>query len=94
MAKIAPEGVLVNGRLRAILLLAFALLLLDTARTRVAADPPPSDIITAIGDHRVANLYDMSNALNARQPGDTVAVTVRRGTEELTFKAVLGRRGS
>jgi hypothetical protein len=36
-------------RLRAILLLAFALLLLHAARTRVAADPPPPSIISAIG---------------------------------------------
>ena len=36
-------------RLRAILLLAFAVLLLHAARTRVAADPPPPSIISAIG---------------------------------------------
>lgn len=52
------------------------------------------DIIVGIGTHTVANLYDMTNALNAHQPGDTVLVTVRRGTEEITVTAVLGRRGS
>ena len=36
-------------RLRAILLLAFAVLLLDAARTRFAADPPPPSNISAIG---------------------------------------------
>ena len=36
-------------RLRAILLLAFAVLLLHVARTRVAADPPPPSNISAIG---------------------------------------------
>jgi len=52
------------------------------------------DVIVAIGTHTVANLYDMTNALNAHQPGDTVVVTVRRGSEEITVTAVLGRRGS
>jgi membrane-associated protease RseP (regulator of RpoE activity) len=52
------------------------------------------DIIVGIGTHTVANLYDMSNALNAHQPGDTVVVRVRRGTEEIKVTAVLGRRGS
>jgi S1-C subfamily serine protease len=52
------------------------------------------DIIVGIGSYTVANLYDMSNALNAHQPGDTVVVRVRRGTEEIKVTAVLGRRGS
>ena len=52
------------------------------------------DVIVGIGTHTVANLYDMSNALNAHQPGDTVVVTVRRGTEEIKVTAILGRRGS
>lgn len=52
------------------------------------------DIIVRIGEHAVANLYDMTNALNAHQPGDTVVVRVRRGAEELDLTAVLGRRGS
>lgn len=36
-------------RLRAILLLAFAVLLLHAAQTRFAADPPPPSNISAIG---------------------------------------------
>jgi hypothetical protein len=52
------------------------------------------DIIIAIGTHAIANLYDMTNALNAHQPGDTVVVTVRRGTDEVKVTTVLGRRGS
>jgi hypothetical protein len=52
------------------------------------------DVITAIGTHAIANLYDMTNALAAHQPGDTVAVVVRRGAETLRLTAVLGRRGS
>jgi hypothetical protein len=52
------------------------------------------DVILRIGEHAVANLYDMTDALNAHQPGDTVRVTVRRGADEVTLTAVLGRRGS
>ncbi len=52
------------------------------------------DIIVRIGDHTVANLYDMTSALNAHQPGDTVRITVRRGADDVMLTAVLGRRGS
>src|SRR5574341_144506 len=51
------------------------------------------DIIVRIGDKTVANLYDMTDALNAHQPGDTVQVVVKRGDQTLTVTAVLGRRG-
>jgi Zn-dependent M28 family amino/carboxypeptidase len=52
------------------------------------------DVIVKIGDKTIANLYDMTDALNAHQPGDTVVVVVRRGTETVSLTAVLGRRGS
>lgn len=52
------------------------------------------DIITGIGARVVANLYDMTAALREHQAGDTVNVTVLRGTDSLTLQAVLGRRGS
>ena len=52
------------------------------------------DIIVRIGDKTIANLYDMTDALNAHQPGDTVQVVVKRGEQTLTVTAVLGRRGS
>jgi hypothetical protein len=52
------------------------------------------DVIVRIGEKTIANLYDMTDALNAHQPGDTVVVVVRRGTELFTVTAVLGRRGS
>ncbi len=51
------------------------------------------DIIIALGGMRVADLYGMTDALRARQPGDTVVVVVKRGAEELRLTAVLGRRG-
>jgi Zn-dependent M28 family amino/carboxypeptidase len=51
------------------------------------------DVITKIGDHVIANLYDMTNALRAHQPGDTVVVVYKRGEVEHKVTAVLGRRG-
>jgi C-terminal processing protease CtpA/Prc len=51
------------------------------------------DIITKIGEHTIANLYDMTNALRAHQPGDTVVVVFKRGDAEHKVTAVLGRRG-
>jgi putative serine protease PepD len=52
------------------------------------------DIITAIGDKTVANLYDMTDALRAHQPGDTVVIVVKRDTTTLRLTTVLGKRGS
>jgi predicted metalloprotease with PDZ domain len=51
------------------------------------------DIVIELGGMRVADLYGMTDALRARQPGDTVVVVVKRGAEELRLTAVLGRRG-
>ena len=50
------------------------------------------DVITAIGDKVVANLYDMTDALRAHQAGDTVAIVVKRGDQTLNLTAVLGKR--
>ena len=52
------------------------------------------DIITSIGDRKVANLVDMTEALRAHQPGDTVVITVKREGADVRTTAVLGRRGS
>jgi acetylornithine deacetylase/succinyl-diaminopimelate desuccinylase-like protein len=51
------------------------------------------DVITRIGEHVIANLYDMTNALRAHKPGDTVVVTYKRGEAEHSVTAVLTRRG-
>ncbi|HXQ30049.1 MAG TPA: M20/M25/M40 family metallo-hydrolase [Gemmatimonadales bacterium] len=59
-----------------------------------AAGLKPGDIITKIGVTVVANLFDMTDALRSHQPGDTVAVIVKRGDQTLELRAVLGRRGS
>ena len=50
------------------------------------------DIITAIGAKTVANLYDMTDALRAHQPGDTVVIVVKRGDQTLRLTTVLGKR--
>jgi hypothetical protein len=52
------------------------------------------DVITAIGDKRIVNLYDMTDALRAHQPGDTVVIVSRRDGVERRATAVLGRRSS
>jgi hypothetical protein len=51
------------------------------------------DIITRIGDHAVADLQGMTDALRAYQPGDEVEVVVTRDGQEQKMKVVLGRRG-
>jgi len=51
------------------------------------------DVITAIGGKAVTNLYDMTDALRAHQPGDTVQIVARRGEAEIRVTAVLGKRG-
>ncbi|GIW51948.1 MAG: aminopeptidase [Gemmatimonadales bacterium] len=53
----------------------------------------PGDILVGLGDYRIANLYDMTNALRAYQPGDTVSLKVLRDGKPVELKAVLGRRG-
>jgi S1-C subfamily serine protease len=50
------------------------------------------DVITAIGDKAVANLYDMTDALRAHQVGDSVVIVVKRGDQTLRLNAVLGKR--
>jgi hypothetical protein len=50
------------------------------------------DVITAIGAKTIGNLYDMTDALRSHQPGDTVAIVVRRDSTLLHLTAVLGKR--
>ena len=59
-----------------------------------AAGLQAGDVITAIGDKRIANLYDMTDALRTHQPGDTVVIVSRREGVERRASAVLGRRSS
>jgi Zn-dependent M28 family amino/carboxypeptidase len=52
------------------------------------------DVITAIGDKHIANLYDMTDALRSHQPGDTVMIVSTREGVERQARAVLGKRGT
>lgn len=51
------------------------------------------DVIIEFGGMPVGDLYQFTDALAAKKPGDTVKVVVQRGGEELALTAVLGRRG-
>ena len=51
------------------------------------------DIITRIGDMNVPDLQAMTDALRSHQPGDTVEITVKRGSDVTTLRATLGTRG-
>lgn len=51
------------------------------------------DILIQLGEHEVKDLYDMTAALRAYAPGDTVTVVVIRGGERVETTAILGRRG-
>ena len=52
------------------------------------------DIVVAIGGMEVKDLYAMTDALRAHEPGDRVIVIVLRDGEKVSFDVVLGRRGS
>lgn len=52
------------------------------------------DVITAIGDKHIANLYDMTDALRSHQPGDTVLIVSKREGVERRATTVLGKRGT
>lgn len=52
------------------------------------------DIITRIGNMDVPNLQAMTAALRSHEPGDTVDIVVKRGSQVTTLRATLGIRGS
>lgn len=52
------------------------------------------DVITAIGDKQIGNLYDMTDALRSHQPGDTVVIVSKRDGVERRATTVLGKRGT
>ena len=69
--------------------------------TGVRADSPADraglkagDIIVEFGGTPIKDLYGYTDALYAHKPGDTIDVVVLRGTERLTLKVTLGRRGA
>ncbi len=52
------------------------------------------DIITKIGNMDVPDLQAMTAALRSHEPGDTVDIVIRRGSQVTTLRATLGIRGS
>ena len=52
------------------------------------------DILIAIGEFTVTDLYEMTDALRAYKPGETVRVRLRRGDEVVEVVATFGRRGA
>ncbi len=50
------------------------------------------DVIVKFDDVRIDNIYDYTFALRSRKPGQDVRITVKRGAEERTLVATLGRR--
>ena len=51
------------------------------------------DVVVELAGKPVTDLQTYSDALYANRPGDVIDVVVQRGTERLTFKVRLGRRG-
>lgn len=51
------------------------------------------DIIVEFGGKPVKDLYQYSDALYSHKPGDEVTVVVLRGSERVTLKVKLGKRG-
>jgi hypothetical protein len=67
--------------------------------TEVASGSPAAecgmkknDIIVKLGPDEVKSYRGFINAIAAREPGDEVAITVRRGDKTLELKAILGKR--
>ena len=50
------------------------------------------DIITAVGDTRIASYGDLLGALRDHEPGDRVTLTIFRNTEEKKLEVTLGER--
>ena len=51
------------------------------------------DIITRLGEMDIPDLQAMTNALRSHEPGDTVDIVIRRGSQITTVRATLGTRG-
>jgi predicted metalloprotease with PDZ domain len=51
------------------------------------------DVIVEFDGKRIKDLYEYTDALRARQPGDTVKIIVLRDGARLELTATLGRRG-
>ena len=52
----------------------------------------PGDSILAFDGRKVEDFVDIRREINRRKPGDEVVLKVRRGSEDIDLKAVLGKR--
>jgi len=50
------------------------------------------DVLTGFDDLKIGTIYDFTNALRSRKPGEKVRVKVLRDGKELALEATLGRR--
>ena len=50
------------------------------------------DIITGLDDRDITSMEMLAGLIQRQQPGDTVELTVRRGSEDLTLEVTLGER--
>jgi S1-C subfamily serine protease len=50
------------------------------------------DIIIGLGEHEIADLYGLTDALRAHAPGDKVRVVIMRDGEQLELEVELGDR--
>ena len=62
----------------------------DPEGPAAAAGIQEGDFILAVGDHQIDEQTSFTEALFAYRPGDTIDVTVLRGTDELTIPVTLG----
>jgi aminopeptidase YwaD len=53
----------------------------------------PGDVIVKFAETKVQSLEDLMLALSSKKPGEEVEIIVLRGTQPLSFKAVLRARG-
>jgi putative serine protease PepD len=76
----------------------------STAAARVAQVRPGTpaaragiragDVIVGIDGHRIGSSDELRSAIDARSPGDTVSITLRRSGKERTVHVTLASRPS
>ena len=59
-----------------------------------AAGIRSGDVVVRFGDEEIEDTDSLRSAIRARQPGDKVKVTVRRGEDKVTVDVILGTNSS
>jgi S1-C subfamily serine protease len=65
-------------------------LIVNETTNSAAAGLKPGDVIVQVDNKPVTDVQSLADALLSKSPGDTVAVTVYRGSQQLTFNVKLG----